>query len=155
VASVRAQILAVVAAQLDEVREDLEWAGVHRNPREVLGEGQMNALILWDGGDSEPSGLTSHVEQNELEFTVGLLIHEVAGQTAEELLDAGLVAVCDKLLDPANIQLGGLAVSIARGAISEPVIGRADKGSRYGGGQAIDFTVRYMTREGDASTPGP
>jgi hypothetical protein len=59
------------------------------------------------------------------------------------------------LLDPADIQLGGLAIGIARGAISDPGIGRSAKGARIIGAQSMDFTVQYLAREGDASTPGP
>lgn len=154
-ASVRAQILATVETQLGEVKDDLGWSTLVRNPREPIAEGQMNALILWDGGDRDPDGLSGHVEDCTLEFSIGMMVKEAGGSTAEELLDAGLVAVCDKLIDPDNIQLGGLAIGIARGAISDPVIGRAAQGSRYVAGQAIDFTVRYFAREGDASTPGP
>jgi hypothetical protein len=153
--SVRAQILAVVEALLDDVRTDLDWTSVVRNPRERIGEDQMNALVMMDGGDREPTGLTGHVEENWVEFSVGMVVKETGEGTAEELLDAGLVAVCDTLVDPDNIQLGGLAIGIRREGISEPLYGRADKGARILGGQAIDFAVQYLAREGDASTPGP
>lgn len=154
-ASVRAQILAAVLVKLGQVRVALLWTSVLRNPREPVGEDQLNAIVLMDGGDREPVTLTGGVEQNDLEFSVGLLVQETAIATAEDLLDAGFVAVADALLDPTDIQLGGLAIGIVRGAVSDPVIGRGPQGARVLGGQSIDFTVQYLAREGDASTPGP
>lgn len=154
-ASVRAQIFAEVEARLATVRETLEWATLLRNPREPVGEDQMNALVLLHGGEREPGSLTGHVETRALDFSVGLLVIERDGALAEELLDAGFVAVADALLDPSGIQLGGLASSIAMGAVSDPLIGRGAQGARAVGGQSIDFTVEYWGREGDASVPGP
>jgi hypothetical protein len=90
----------------------------------------MNALMLMDGGDREPAGLTGNVEMCWLEFSVGMMVKETAGNAAEDLLDAGVVAISDALLDPTDIQLGGLAVGIQRQGISDPVIGRgAQSGS--------------------------
>ncbi len=154
-ASVRAQILALVEVKLGLVAEALDWAGVLRNPRDPVGEDQLNAIVQMDGGDRDPNGLTGRVEQRWLEFSVGLLVQQTSTATAEELLDDGLVAVSDSLLDPTDIQLGALAVGIEQGAVSDPVIGRAQDGGRVLGGQSIDFTVQYLAREGDASTPGP
>ena len=153
--SVRAQILAAVEELLEDVRAGLDWATVIRNPRERIGEDQMNALVMMDGGDREPASLTGHVEESWVEFSVGMVVKEAGGDSAEDILDAGLVAICDTLVDPDNIQLGGLAIGIRREGISEPLYGRADKGARILGGQSIDFAVQYMAREGDASTPGP
>lgn len=155
-ASVRAQIFAAVKTKLDGVVLALAWNGsVHVNPREPLGDDQLSALVLLHGGDRTPQGLTGHVEQCWAEFSVGLMVREGDGETAEELLDAGFVAVSDALLDPADIQLSGLAVAIERGEVSDPVIGRAKGGARVLGGQSIEFAVQYWEREGDASTPGP
>lgn len=154
-ASVRAQILAAVEVKLETVRASLAWQSLIRNPREVIGEDQLNALVLMDGGDREPNPLTGHVEERWLEFSVGWMVRETASDPAETLLDAGLVAISDTLLDPADIQLGALATGIEMTGISDPLIGRAPQGSRILGGQSMDFAARYMAREGDASTPGP
>jgi hypothetical protein len=154
-ASVRAQILSAVTAKLEAVQADLGWKATLRNPRESLGEDQFNAIVQMDGGDREPIGLTGHAEQDTLEFSVAWFVMEAGGDSAEDLLDAGFVAIADALLDPADIQLGGLAIGIARGAISDPGIGRSAKGARIIGAQSMDFTVQYLAREGDASTPGP
>ena len=154
-ASVRAQILAAVKAKLDQVKTDLDWATVVVNPREPIGEDQLNALVLMHGGDREPSNLTGHVERRTLEFSVGWMAKEATGATAEELLDAALVAISDALLDPSDVQLSGLAIAIEQLAISEPLIGRGQNGARILAGQSMDFAVEYMVVEGDASTPGP
>lgn len=154
--SVRAQILAAVAAKLEAVRVALNWATLVRNPREPIGEDQLNALVQMDGGDREPGSLTGHVERCTLEFSVGWMAMErEGGPSAEELLDAAFVAISDALLDPADIQLGGLAIAIERLGISDPLIGRGPSGARILAGQSMDFAVEYMAREGDASTPGP
>lgn len=158
-ASVRSQIFAAVAALLEEVVDDLNWSTFLHNPREPLGDDQMDAIAMMDGGDREPDALTGGISDNELEFSVGWAVQEAIdpgdGETAEEKLDAAYVAISNKLLDPTNIQLGGLAVGIFRGAISDPEIGRPKNGARYVGGQAMDFRVQYFEREGDASTVGP
>lgn len=154
-ASVRAQIFAEVAVRLEAVRAALDWLTLLRNPRDPVGEDQMNALVLLHGGEREPDGLTGHVERRALEFSVGLLTIEREGSVAEDLLDAGFVAVADALIDPSGIQLGGLAVDIRMGALSDPLIGRGAQGARVVGGQSIDFTVEYWAREGDASVVGP
>lgn len=155
-ASVRSQILNAVEIKLEEVRAALAWTSLVVNPRVEVGEDQWNALVLFHGGDREPASLTGHRELRWLEFSVAWIVRESASATAEELLDAGLVAVSDALLDPADIQLSGLAVAIEQGAISEPVIGPASRnGARILGGQAMDFAVQYMAVEGDASTAGP
>jgi hypothetical protein len=153
--SVRAQILAAVEAKLESVRVALSWQSVLRNPRETIGEDQMNAILLMDGGDREPAALTGFVELCWLEFSTGVMVKETAGHAAEDLLDAGYVAISDALLDPTDLQLGGLAVAIQRQAISDPMIGRGPTGARIIAGQSIDFAIQYMAREGDASTPGP
>lgn len=154
-ASVRRQIFLAVQAKLELVAEALGWAGVLVNPREPVGEDQMNALVLMHGGDGEPSALTGHVGLAELELSVGMIVAESAAACAEDLLDAGFVAVSNALLDPADIQLGALAVGIRRLGISEPAIGRSLNGARVLGGQSIDFAVQYLEREGDAEIPGP
>lgn len=154
-ASVRAQILGAVLAKLETVQAALGWQELLRNPRNPLGEDQFNAIVQMDGGDRSPMGLTGNVEQDTLEFSVAWLVMERNGDTAEDLLDAGFVAIADALLDPDDIQLGGLAIGIARGAISDPGIGRSAQGARVIGAQTMDFTVQYLAREGDASTPGP
>lgn len=154
-ASVRAQILAAVMAKLEEVRAALGWESLIRNPRNPIGEDQANAIVLVDGGDRPPNGLTGEVEEGWLEFSVGWLVLESGSDTAEDILDLGFVAISDKLLDPDDIQLGGLAVDIRREGLSDPQIGRSPEGARIVGGQAMDFVVQYQSREGDASTPGP
>jgi hypothetical protein len=154
-ASVRAQIMAAVLAKLEQVKDDLAWAMVIRNPREPIGEDQLNALVLMDGGDREPANLTGHVERRTLEFSVGWMAKETAYASADTLLDAALVAISDTLLDPTDIQLGDLAIAIEQMAISEPMIGRGQSGARILCGQSMDFAVEYLAREGDASTPGP
>ncbi len=153
--SLRAQILAEVEAKLQAVVEQLDWAALLRNPREPVGEDQLNAVVMMDGGDRPPDGLTGLVDVCELEFSVAMLVQESGGMKAEELLDAGFVAICNRLIDPADIQLGGLAIGIRRGAMSDPAIGRAAQGARIMGGQAIDFAVEYLEREGDVEIPGP
>ena len=156
-ASLRAQILDAVEAKLVAVAAEIDWATVLRNPREVVGDDQYNALLQMDGGDREPGSLTGHVETRWLEFSVGMMVRETGGDgpSAEELLDAGYVAVSDALLDPDDMQLGGLAVAIAMGAVSDPLIGRGQTGAAMIGGQVIDFSVQYWTREGDASSAAP
>lgn len=153
--SVRKQILDTVEAKLAIVLADLAWQTLLVNPREEVGEDQLNAIVMMHGGDRDPDGLTGHVEMAWLEFSVGWLIQEAGGPTAEELLDAGYVAISDALLDPDDVQLAGLAVAIRRGAMSDPMIGRAQTGARIVGGQAMDFSVQYLAREGDTSTAGP
>lgn len=158
-ASVRAQIFTAVAARLEEVKDDLGWKTFLHNPREPLGTDQTDAIAMMDGGDVEPDALTGGVSDNELTFAVAWVVEEPANpgpdETAEEKLDAAYVAISDKLLNPADIQLGGLAVGIWRGAVDDPQIGRPERGARYLGAQAMDFRVRYFEREGDASSVGP
>jgi len=154
-ASVRRQIFDAVAAKLEAVRADLAWRSVVRNPRAPVGEDQMNAIVLDEGGEPEPGDLTGSVEINEADFTVGMVVAESGGASAEDLLDAGFVAICDALQDPNDIQLGGLAIGVLRGGVSRPFVGASVSGARIVGVQTIGFTVQYMAREGDASTPGP
>lgn len=153
--SLRAQILAVVATKLEAVRDALDWATLLANPREPVGEDQVNAIVFIHGGDREPVTLTGGVEIREMDFSVAWLIQETASDSAETLLDDGYVAISDALLDPGDMQLSGLAIGILQGAISEPTIGRSANGGRILGGQSVDFTVQYLAREGDASTPAP
>lgn len=154
-ASVRAQILAAVEAKLQLVLADLAWTTFERNPRERFGDDQLNVIMQIDGGDREPAGLTGHVEERWLDLSVGWMVIERAGARAEDLLDAGYSAIVDALLDPADIQLGGLAVDIRQGAVSDPLIGRSDTGARIMGGQSMDFSVRYWAREGEAASVAP
>lgn len=153
--SVRKQIFDAVEAKLDLVLTDLGWATRLTNPREPFGEDQMNAIALMHGGDREPEGLTGNVEQRWLELSVGWVVIEATEGEAEDLLDAGLVAISDALLDPTDVQLSGLAVAIRLEGISDPMIGRSQSGSRIIAGQSMDFRVQYLAREGDASSPGP
>ncbi len=159
-ASVRMQIFDYVESKLQDVQEALGWKSTIRDPRELVGEDQMDAIILATGGETEPGSLTGHVSTHFAEFEVGLMVLETRSATAEQLLDAGFVAVCDALLDPADMQLGGLAVGIQRGGMSPPFVGRSQgpdgrPGAHIIGAQAITFSVEYWGREGDASTPGP
>lgn len=159
-ASVRYQIGDAIEAKLAAVLIDLSWKTVIRDPREAVDEDQMNAIVMATGGEPEPDSLTGHVGTYEAEFEIGLVVLETSDATAEELLDQGFVAVCDTLLDPDDIQLGGLAISIQRGGMSPPIIGRGrnDEGStaaRIVGVQDISFSVSYWAREGDAAAPGP
>lgn len=153
--SVRFQIFDAVEDKLETVRAALGWTTVLRDPRTPVGEDQMNAVILGSGGEADPDSLTGHVQTCRLDFSVGLVVLETAAATAEALLDAGFVAVCDALLDPADIQLGGLAVGIRRGAMSPPFVGMGQSGARIVGVQEIGFSVDYWAREGDASSVGP
>lgn len=153
--SVRMQIFAAVAAKLELVRAGLDWNQVIRNPRELVGEDQYNTLVMMDGGAREPDGLSGYVQESELEFSVAVMVMERNGDLAEDLLDAGFVAVSNKLVDPTDIQLGGIAIGIRRTGMSDPVIGRSPHGARVVGGQSIDFAVKYLEREGDAELPGP
>lgn len=154
-ASIREQILQAVLVKLEAVLVDLSWQTAIRNPRDPLGEDQINAIVMMDGGGAEPQGLSGYVDEREVEFSVGILVAETQAATAEELLDAGYVAIVDKLIDPADIQIGGLAVGIRQGAEGDPVFGRPEGGARILGAMAMDFSVRYMVLEGAASTPGP
>lgn len=154
-ASIRMQLFAVVEAKLETVRAALGWKIVLVNPREPVGEDQMDALVMAFGGEPDPDSLTGHVATHEADFSVGLVVREADGKTAEELLDEGYVAVSDALLDPDDIQLGGLAVGIRRRGMSEPFVGRGRNGAMMVGVQEIGFTVQYWGREGDASAPGP
>lgn len=154
--SVRKQIFDyVVDTKLAAVAAALGWPSVLRDPRVPVGEDQMNALVFGSGGELEPDSLTGHVETCVAEFSVGLVVIEADGASAEELLDAGFVAVCDALLDPDDIQLGGLAVDVRRGAMSPPFVGKGQSGARIVGVQEIGFFVSYWAREGDASAVGP
>lgn len=154
--SVYAQILAKVEEKLDAVRQALDWLTLVRNPREPVGEDQLNAIVLMFGAEPDPRGLTGRVDERELEFAVGFLVEErKSGPSAEDLLDAARVAVSDALLDPNDIQLGGIASGVFQGGVSEPVFGRAPDGARYRGGLSMEFSVKYWAREGDASAPGP
>lgn len=154
-ASLRAQILEMVRQKLEAVRVDLDFTSLLVNPRTAIGTDQLDALLLLHGGDRDPEWLTGGSEDHWLEFGVGWMVRETAAGTAEAQLDAAFVAVSDALTDPADVQLGALAVEIQRGAVSEPQIGRASDGAHVLAGQFCDFAVRYFTREGDASNPGP
>lgn len=154
-ASVRYQAFAAIEAKLETVRASLDWLKVIRDPREPIGEDEMNALVLATGGEPEPDSLTGHVELARSEFSIGLMVIEPEGQRAEELLDAGFVAVCNALQDPEDMQLGGLVNSVMRKGMSAAIIGRSLSGARIIGAQSIDFEFEYMAREGDAETPGP
>ena len=154
-ASVRKQILDAVEAKLEAVRVALGWNTLVHNPREPVGDDQFDALVMMDGGDLAPMGLTGHVEQRWLEFSVGLMVRDRSDASAEEKLDAGYVAVCDALLNPADIQLGGLAIDIQLGGVGDPMFGRAQSGARVVGGQSMEFMVQYLAAEGAASVVGP
>lgn len=154
-ASLRAQIFAAVRAKLETVRVALGFASLLENPRTAIGTDQLDALLLLHGGDREPDWLTGATEEHWLEFGVGWMVRETVAGGAEAQLDAAFVAVSDALTDPADVQLGGLVVEIQRGALSEPQVGRAADGAHILAGQFCDFAVRYMAREGDASTAGP
>ena len=45
-ASVRFQAFAAIEAKLEVVRAALDWIKVIRDPREPIGEDQLNALVL-------------------------------------------------------------------------------------------------------------
>ena len=154
-ASISFQAFAAIEAKLETVRATLDWSKVIRDPREPIGEDEMNALVLATGGESEPDSLTGHVEIFRATFAVGLMVIETATQRAEQLLDAGFVAVSNALTDPGDMQLGGLVNSVLRKGKSAAFIGRSLSGARVIGAQSIDFEFEYMTREGDAETPGP
>jgi hypothetical protein len=158
-ASVQEQIFEAVAAKLEQVVADLGWTTFIRNPRDIVGVDQMPAIVMVDGGSPEPGSLTSSVATAAAEFSTGLLVAEKAGaegnEVAEKLLDKGRVAVSNALLDPEDSQLGGLAVGIFRGAMSDPLYGRPDKGAQWFGGQATDWRAEYWEREGDAEAVGP
>lgn len=154
-ASLERQILDVVEARLEAVRVTLGWATVLVDPAETVGQDQMNALVLGAGAIMAPDSLTGHVETNEMEFSVGLVVRQSAGHPARDLLDEGFVAVCDALIDPDDLQLGGLAVDIRRGSASPVFIGRGETGSTIVGVRELGFFVTYWAREGDASAVGP
>lgn len=154
-ASVREQIFAARDVKLQAVQVALGMATFLRNPREPLGADQFDGIAVMDGGDREPDTLTGHVADMELEFSVAWFVADDADKTIEEKLDDAFVAISDALLDPADIQLGALAVSIRRLGLSDPQIGRPERGSKYLGAQSMDFAVRYFEREGDASSVGP
>lgn len=154
-ASLRAQILEVVREKLEAVRVELDFASLLVNPRSAIGTDQLDAILLLHGGDTARDWLTAGAEERWVEFGVGWMVRETASGTAEAQLDAVYVAVTDALTDPTDVQLGGLAVEIVCSAVSEPQIGRAADGAHILAGQFCDFAVRYFTREGDASTPGP
>lgn len=155
-ASVREQILGEkVMAKLETVRAALDWMTVVRNPRDPIGEEEWNAIVLLDGPEPISMGLTGFVEDRRVTFTIGMMVRERDGDTIETLLDAGYVAIGNALIDPADIQLGGLVIGVEQGETSEPFYGRTKGSARMAGGMTMDFTVRYLAREGDASTPGP
>ena len=153
--SVRMQAFLAIEAKLQLVLEALDWAKLAVNPRGPIGEDQLNALVLMYGGENEPASLTGFVEQRVADFSVGMMVCETQGASLEQLLDAGFVAISDALIDPNDIQLGALVNDVRMGAVSDPVYGRSENGARLVGGQVIDFSIGYLAREGDASTPGP
>ena len=154
-ASVRRQAFAAIEAKLEIVRALLDWRTLVINPRVPIGDDQMNALVLAYGGDDEPEDLTGFVEQHRAGFSIGLVVMETGAERAEDLLDAGFVAVSNAVVDPADIQLGGLVIDVRRGAMSPPFIGASTSGARIVGVQEIEFSMQYMAREGAAETPGP
>ncbi|RDV06425.1 hypothetical protein DXH95_03085 [Sphingorhabdus pulchriflava] len=154
-ASVAEQIRLAVMEKLDLCLAELDWTTLQRNPRETFDEAQLNAILMLDGDEMEPDSLTGSVEDSSLEFIVGLLVMEADGQTIEQLLDAGWVSVCDTLVDPTDIQLGGLAIDIQKLGKTAPLYGRAVQSARIGAEQYMEFRVRYHAREGAASTVGP
>jgi len=155
--SVREQVLQAVFAKIEAVRVALEWTTAVRNPSDPLGDDQLNALVMFDGGLLDPRGLSGGVQEDEVEFSIGLIIREKEseGVAKEALIDAGFVAVMDALLDRNDIQLGGLVEMIEARGGSDPVYGRAEKGARVVGGMVMDFSARFLAREGDASQVGP
>lgn len=153
--SVRAQIFAYRDLRLQEVVAALSMKTFLLNPREPLGADQFDGIAVMDGGDREPASLTGGVADMELEFSVAWFVAESDDATIEEKLDAAFVEISDKLLDPDKIQMGGLAIDIRRLGMSEPKIGRPERGSMYLAAQSMDFAVRYFEREGDASSVGP
>lgn len=154
-ASVRFQMFDAIEAKLQDVRDALGWNAVLRDPRNPVGEDQMNALLLATGADLEPDALTGQVQAHTAEFSVGMVVLESEAASAEVLLDTGFVAVCDALEDPADMQLGGLIVGLWRGGLSPAFIGLGEEGGRIIGVQEIQFRAQYWTREGDVSSPGP
>lgn len=154
-ASLRSQILSAAEAKLEAVKTGLAWTSMLRNPREQVGQDQFDAIVMLDGGDRAPRGLTGRVEERWVEFSVGLMVLHTKDDAAEAKLDEGMVAVIDALIDPDDIQLGGLAIDIELGAISDPVFGRSQDGARVVGGQSIEFMVHYLAREGDFSAVAP
>ena len=154
-ASVRMQIFNAIEAKLDNVQLQLDWAKRVTNPRDQLGEDEMNAIVFLHGGELPPGPLTGNAENRIAEFTVGLLAVENGTMTVEEMLDAGIVAVSNALLDPEDRQLGGLAIGVMQGSVTAPEYGRSANSHLIGAEQFVDFTVEYLGREGDAETPGP
>lgn len=154
-ASVAEQIRLAVMDKLEQCLAALDWRTLQRNPRDTFDEKQLNAIVLFDGDEMAPDSLTGSVEDSALEFIVGLLVMENGEDTIEQLLDAGWVSVCDTLVDPADIQLGGLAIDIKKLGKSAPLYGRAAQSARIGAEQFMEFRVQYHAREGDASTVGP
>lgn len=153
--SVRSQIFRAIEEKLDAVLAALEWRTRITNPREPIGEDQMNAILFAAGGDLEPGSLTGNVDTHTAEFAVGLVVVESESGKAETLLDQGFVAICDALLSPDDIQLGGLVTDLRRGGMSPPFFGRARSGARVVGVQEIEFSTDYWVRQGDASQVGP
>jgi hypothetical protein len=155
-ASVRFQAFAAIEAKLELVLKALDWKTLVRDPRDPIGEDQMNALVLGTGGDDEPDSLTGHVSTHRADFAVGMIVIERdGGPPAEELLDTAFVAVSNALLDPNDIQLGGLVVDVRRGGMTPAMVGASPGGARMIGVQSIDFSFDYWARESDAETPGP
>lgn len=154
-ASVRSQIFTAIEAKLDAVVSTLGWQSRITNPREPIGEDQMHAILLATGGDAEPDSLTGKVDTHTAEFAIGLVVVENGDGEAEGLLDQGFVAINNALLDPDDIQLGGLVTDIRRGAMSPPFIGRTPSGARVVGVQEIEFSADYWVRQGDVSQVGP
>jgi hypothetical protein len=154
-ASLERQIIDAVEVKLEAVRAALGWGALLVDPSGAVGQDQMNALVLATGAILEPDSLTGGVQDTVLEFEVGMVVAETAGSPARDQLDAGLVAVVDALIDPTDIQLGGLAKDILRGAASPIFVGRGETGSTIVGVRSIGFFVKYWAREGDASSVGP
>ncbi len=154
-ASLGEQIRLDVMELLEQCRVALDWRTLERNPREPVGEDQLNAILFMDGDEMEPDSLTGGVETCMLDFIVGVLVLETESSgTMEEQLDAAWVRICDTLVNPANIQLGGLAVDIEKMGKTRPNYGRAAQSGRLGAEQFMEFRVQYWGREGDASVTG-
>ena len=157
--SLAGQNLKAAEAKLRQVQLDLGWPTFLRNPRERIGVEQMPAIIMVDGGSPAPGSLTGGVADDAVQFSTAVMAAEKAGadedDRVEALLDLGFVRISNALLDPDDIQLGGLATGVFREEVSDPIYGRPDKGAQWFGGQTHDWRIEFMGREGDAEAVGP
>jgi hypothetical protein len=154
-ASVRRQIFDAIAAKLEAVRDRSRLAIVLRNPRKPVGEDQMNAIVLGEGGEPEPDDLTGHVEINVADFEVGMVVMETGAPRPRTCSTPASSRSATRCRIPAISSSAGWRSACCAAGWRDRISARRSAARAIVGVQTINFSVQYMAREGDASTPGP